>query len=152
MTRHDPETIDTLNRLIAACKDGQGGFRAAAENAHSPELRRLLKHYATQRTCFASELQAEVRRLGARPRTSGSVSGTLHHAWARLRSTLLGPSDVVLAGECARGEAAAMQAYEDAGHKVLPQDLQVLVARQYKEIKDAHERLRDLAHAEVPAT
>ena len=73
----DAEVIATLNNLIETCRDGQEGFRAAAEGVRSAELRELFGGYALQRASFVGELQDEVRRLGGDPERSGSIVASL---------------------------------------------------------------------------
>ncbi len=46
----------TLNGLIAACKDGQKGFRAAAENVRNEDFHLLFSDLSMQRQYFAREL------------------------------------------------------------------------------------------------
>ena len=61
------KVISTLNNLIETCKDGQDGFRQAAEGVKHTELKTLFLTYAQQRAQFAGELQSEVHRLGGTP-------------------------------------------------------------------------------------
>ena len=147
MKPEDSKVVDALNNLVETCKDGQKGFRAAAEGVHNPDLVQLFKGYSTQRASFAADLQAEVRRYGGDPEKSGTVVGTLHRGWLNLLSTLVGRNDADIIAECERGEDSAMKNYEAASREVLPPAVQELVSRQYKEIKDAHQRISNLKHA-----
>ena len=67
------EVIATLNDLIEVCKDGQEGFRAAAERVSESDIKNMFYQYSQQRAQFAGELQAEVHSLGGEPEKSGSV-------------------------------------------------------------------------------
>ena len=59
------ETISTLNKLIETCKDGQEGFRLAAESiADDENLKSFLFSCSLQRSKFAGELQNELIGLG----------------------------------------------------------------------------------------
>ena len=60
------EIYSTLNDLIQTCKDGEEGFRAAAQGVQNSEFRTLFQEYAQQRSKFSSELQSIVSRLGGR--------------------------------------------------------------------------------------
>lgn len=143
----DNEIVTLLNGLIETCKDSQKGYRTAADHIDNPELKQLLRSYANQRGDFAVALQAEVRRHRGHPEKSGSVVGALHRGWFTLKSTLLRHSEAAILAECERGEEAALKSYDKACHHVLPADLQALVARQYKEIRTARDRLHDLQPA-----
>lgn len=142
------DTISTLNNLIETCKDGQNGFRNAAESATNTELKTLFNTYAQQRAQFAAELQGEVRRLGGDPENSGSVSAAVHRGWMGLRDAVTGASDdTAIVAECERGEDYAISAYQDAMKENLPQDVASVVQRQYGSVKEAHDRIRDMKHA-----
>ncbi len=75
------DTISTLNNLIETCKDGELGFKTAAEGLQSSETKAKFLEYSRQRAEMARELQAEVRRLGEDPEKAGSVSASLHRGW-----------------------------------------------------------------------
>ena len=72
------KTISILNGLIETCKDGENGFKTAAEGLQDTSLKATFVTYASQRATFVRELQDEVRRLGGDPETSGSMSGSIH--------------------------------------------------------------------------
>jgi uncharacterized protein (TIGR02284 family) len=143
----DEKIVSLLDKLIGTCKDGQNGYRAAAEKAPSKELKRFFRYYASQRARFAAELQEEVHRHGAMPPKGGTVGGALHRGWLNVKSALLGAAEAALLAECERGEEAAIKNYEAAFHEVLPTALQELIARQYREIKRARDRVLELQHA-----
>ena len=58
------EIISTVNDLIETLKDGQEGFRQAAEAVNDSQLKTLFSEYSLQRSRFAGELQNEVINLG----------------------------------------------------------------------------------------
>ena len=140
----DEEVISTLNGLIETCRDGQEGFRAAAEGVKSAELRELFRTYARQRAGFAGELQDEVRRLGGDPERSGSLVASLHRGWMGLRAALEGADDRAVVGECERGEAVALEAYRAALNRDMPANVRAMVERQFAEVKEAHNLLANL--------
>ena len=74
-TTHDIASV--LNSLIETCKDGQEGFRSAAENVKNADMAALFRSYSSQRQQFAAELQTLVRGLGEGMEKSGSVAGAL---------------------------------------------------------------------------
>lgn len=143
------DTISTLNNLIETCKDGQNGFRNAAESATNPELKMLFNTYAQQRAQFAAELQGEVRRLGGDPEKTGSVAAAVHRGWMSVRDavTTAATDDTAIVAECERGEDYAISAYQGAMKENLPSDVASVVQRQYGSVKEAHDRIRDMKHA-----
>lgn len=143
-TKTNEEVISALNDLIETAKDGEQGFRAAAEGVQNSELRTLFNMYAQQRARFASELTNEVLRRGGDPAKSGHVSAAFHRGWINIKQAVTGKSEPAIIDECERGEDAALENYQDALKKNLPADLLDIVQEQYAEVKDAHSRIRAL--------
>ena len=139
--------ISTLNNLIETCKDGQEGFRQAAEGVKNAELKTLFLTYSQQRAQFAGELQQEVRRLGGDPETHSSTVGALHRGWINIKSAVTGEDEGAVITECERGEDSAVSNYEAALKGDLPNALRALVERQFAEVKEAHDRIRSLERA-----
>jgi len=136
--------VHVVSKLIATCVDGEQGFVTAAEGIRDPQIKALFQRYARQRHDFRLELERAARRFGKRPDTSGSVAGTLHHAWMDIKSTVSRGDEAAIVSEAERGEDSAVRAYQDALNAGLPTDLRGIVQRQFTEIKAAHDRVRDL--------
>jgi uncharacterized protein (TIGR02284 family) len=138
------EASSTLNNLIQTCKDGENGFRAAAESVQDTNLRHLLESYGQQRSEFAAALQLEVRRLAHDPVDSGHAAAALHRSWMEIKAGLTGQDEAAVIAECERGEDVAVEVYQKTLGSELPADIRALVERQYLEIKDAHDHIRSL--------
>ena len=137
-----------LNNLIETLKDGQEGFKQAAESVRDPELKALFGQYSQQRSRFAAELQNEARRQGeTKPETSSSAAGALHRGWINLKSAITGGDDHAILAECERGEDSAVEEYKKALAEDLTPSTQELVSRQFADIKAAHDRVRSLRDA-----
>jgi uncharacterized protein (TIGR02284 family) len=141
------QVVSTLNSLIETCRDGQEGFKTAAEGVKNEEFKELFYSYSQQRANFAGELQDEVRRLGGDPEDSGSVTASLHRGWMDLRAAVTGGEESSVLAECERGEDAAMSNYRSAFNVDLPANVRQIVERQFAEIKEAHNRIRNLDRA-----
>jgi uncharacterized protein (TIGR02284 family) len=140
----DAEVISTLNSLIETCRDGQEGFRTAAEGVRGAGLRELFHAYACQRANFAGELQDEVRRLGGEPEQTGSLVASLHRGWMGLRAALEGGDDRAVVSECERGEDVALESYRAALGTDMPANVRAMVERQFAEVKEAHNLIGNL--------
>lgn len=105
--RHEP--VSVLNHLVEVCRNGENGFRVAAERAKDPHLTSILMEYASQREQFAAQLRYQVCRLGGRPENDGTLAGALHRQWMSVRATLAGDGEQVIVSECDRGEQIAMR-------------------------------------------
>ena len=141
------EVIAILNQLIETCRDGQEGFRTAAENIHNSEFRRLFNIFSQQRAQFVSELQAEVHRLGGEPRQEGSLAGWLERGWMHIKAAVSRGDEGGIIAECQHGEEASVNNYREALKSDLPLDVQYVVKRQYMDIKDSYDRVRILQRA-----
>ncbi len=140
--------ISVLNNLIETCKDGQDGFQSAAEGVMRSDLKTLFGTYAQQRAKFAGELQTEVLRLGGDPEKKGSVAASLHRGWINIKSAVTGQDENAVIAECERGEDSAVANYKDAlADMTLPADLRATIERQSAQVKEAHDRIRDLKRA-----
>jgi len=139
------EVISTINSVIETLKDGQEGFKQAAEGVKAPQLKSLFNEYSQQRSQFATELQNQAHSLGkSHPEESGSATGALHRTWINLKSAITSGDDHAILAECERGEASAVEQYEKAMNDNLPATLHEIVSRQYSEIKNAHDRIKNL--------
>jgi uncharacterized protein (TIGR02284 family) len=113
MAMNRDEVIATLNELVETCKDGQDGFRTAAEGVKNAELATLFNTYSQQRGQFASELQNEVRRSGGDPEKTGSTAAALHRGWINIKSAVTGEDEGAVISECERGEDSAVKEAHD---------------------------------------
>ncbi|MEO8909578.1 MAG: PA2169 family four-helix-bundle protein [Gemmatimonadaceae bacterium] len=147
MARDNKETVSVLNDLIQTCKDGVNGFRTAASAVKNTEAKALFTSRAQVIERSAAELQAEVRRLGGDPETTGSVAAKIHRGWIDVKATVTGKDEATIITECERGEEVAVKNYEDARKKDLPPDVRALVERQYQGAVHNLERVRALGRA-----
>ena len=139
---HQDDTIDILEQLIETCRDGQNGYRDAAERIKRPEIRSWFNQQSLERGQFAGELETHVQRLGkADPDRTGSISGALHRKWFELKEKVAGSDESVLS-EVERGEDNAKHNYEEALKKDLPADIRTIVERQAQSVFIAHDRAR----------
>lgn len=141
-TLSNDDVISTLNGLIETCKDGQEGFKHAAEGVADSQLKSAFYEYGQQRAQFAGELQGLVRELGGDPENSGSFSGTLHRGWIDIKSAVTGNDEAAVLNEAERGEDAAKDAYKDALEQNLPMNIRSVVEQQYSAVKQAHDNVK----------
>ena len=141
-------TTATLNDLIETLKDGQEGFRSAAEGVKSPDLRAQFTEYSNQRAQFAGELQQLVRTLGdSSPENSPSVASTIHRGWINIKAAVTGRDDHSILEECERGEDVAVDAFRTALEANLPANVLSVVQRQADAVKGVHDRVKALRDA-----
>jgi uncharacterized protein (TIGR02284 family) len=143
------EIISTINSLIETLKDGQEGFKQAAQAVKDSNLRSVFNEYSMQRSRFAGELQAQAIQLGeSKPEDSSSVSGAMHRAWIDIKSAVTSGDDHAILAECERGEDSAIKEYKEAMEgNGLSAPVRDIVSRQYNEVKSAHDRIKQLRDA-----
>jgi uncharacterized protein (TIGR02284 family) len=141
------KTISTLNGLIETLKDGEQGFRTAAEGLQDRSAKTLFEQYSRDRAQMGRELQQEVRRLGGDPEKAGSVSGSLHRGWMNIKSVVTGKNDASIIAEAERGEDVAKKAFEAALREPFPATTQSLVRQLSARVHEAHDRVRSLEKA-----
>ena len=143
------EIISTINSLIETLKDGQEGFKQAAEAVKDTSLKSLFNEFSLQRAKFAGELQSEVVNLGEpEPEKDSSTSGALHRAWINIKSAITSGDDHAILAECERGEDSAVNEYQEAmEEEEITAPVREIIARQYQEVKNAHDRIKGLRDA-----
>lgn len=138
------DTIETLNKLVETSKDGEYGFRNAAEKAVSPDLQQTLRQHADECRHGATELQALVVQLGGSAEDGGTVAGAAHRGWMALKGQFSGHTDLAILEECERGEDRALKSYREALEAELPITARSVVERQYEGVKRNHAQVRAL--------
>jgi uncharacterized protein (TIGR02284 family) len=138
------EVISTMNDLLKTSRDGEIGFRAAAQQIKSVNLKSVCETAASRCGAGVAELESHIRALGGEPSASGTLSGSLHRAWSNIKSSVTTMDDRAVLAECESAEDAAKNAYEAALKKDLPADIRIVIERQYQGVKENHDRVRDL--------
>jgi uncharacterized protein (TIGR02284 family) len=142
------EFVSVVHHLIERCKDGQKGYKHASEDIEDQDLKSLFRDFSVQRDTMITELQNELHKIGKTDSESSSIEGTIHRTWMDLSSALLSKDRQQVLNECERGEDYAVAAYEKALKAELPGTLKTIVQKQYQQVKEAHDTIRDLRDSE----
>jgi uncharacterized protein (TIGR02284 family) len=137
--------ISTLNDLIETSRDGEAGFRKAAEDSKTPELRTLFASRAAEIGAALMELETQVTALGGTPAGHGTMSGALHRGWLSLREAVTTRDDLAILEETEKGEDVAKRRYSEAlqASGLLP-DVRMVIERQYQGVLRNHDLVRDM--------
>ncbi len=141
------KTASRLNELIVTCKDGEAGYRSAAEGVKSAELKQLFAECTIQRAQFVGELQSLVRSLGGNPEHTGSFIAKLHRGWIDIKAAIEGRDEAGVLVECERGENIAKNAYKSVLKEMLRPHVRAVVERQLGTITEMHKQIRSLKAA-----
>ncbi|GJG95997.1 PA2169 family four-helix-bundle protein [Cupriavidus pauculus] len=137
--------VSVLNDLIEVSRDGEEGFRKAAEDAKNPELKTLFSSRSTECGAAVRELQGQVAALGGKAEDHGSMAGALHRGWISLRTAVSDRTDLSILEETEKGEDVAKKKYADALQETdLSFDIRALIERQYQGVLRNHDLIRDL--------
>ena len=136
------ELVSILERLIATNRDGQAGYRDAAEHIQDSELKGYFNEQSIERAQFAGQLESEVQRLGQlEPQDRGSAGAALHRAWIDFKSSL-GASDQSILASVEQGEDVARGTYENVLTKQLPDHIAQVIRNQAQSILAAHDHVK----------
>ncbi len=137
--------VETLNELIETAKDGENGYRLAAEKTNNPDLKAHYQAMSQQRVEFADKLHEEVNKMGGEAETEGTVQGAALRGWMRLKDAA-GSDDKGIVTEVKRAEGMALEEYNDAlkTSAPLPKDTRSLVEKQRDKIQKAFDVIQKL--------
>lgn|SRR6185312_12908505 len=140
--------IKLLQKLVETCRDGQNGYREAAEHVTDTNLRHFFNEQSLSRAGFSGELEQEIIKLGhADPDRSGSAAAGIRRAWIDFK-TGLGAGDISILSSVEAGEDSAKASYEKAVEQPgLPEEIGAMVRRQLASISAAHDHVRSLRDA-----
>jgi len=143
MAQRNERTV--LNHLIETCRDAERGFRMAASEVRTPELKRLFLGLAAQRHAFATDLLPYAQRLGGASVGDGSAAATLHRGWMHVRLHFATDPDRVALEEAARGEQFAAAAYREAVRELVPPEARELIEAQGIGVRVAQQLVTEMA-------
>lgn len=143
MSNNNQELVTVLNDLIATCNDSWEGFGKAAKGVHDDGLRSYLTDVSLQRAGFARRLSDEVKKAGGEPAQAGHGGGILHQGWVDLETRLRSKNDGEIRVECIQGEEDTQKHYERAVDQNLPDDVRLIVERQFNEVQATLKELRE---------
>jgi uncharacterized protein (TIGR02284 family) len=141
---NNDDVLDTLGDLAECCKDGEYGFRKAAEQVKRSDLKTVLMQRANDCQAAAQELHEHIHSLGGTPDDSGTTSGAVHRGWVAVKTMFSTYDDKAVLNECERGEDKALATYRKALEQPLPATLRQLVERQAQGVRRNHDQIKQL--------
>ncbi|PWG80094.1 ferritin-like domain-containing protein [Pararcticibacter amylolyticus] len=115
MENTNERTVANLKHLLSICNDGKEGYKTAAQNSDSDELKALFSTYSIQRAGFEMELKKCIHQCNADPDNEiGGPLGVLHRAWMEIKTMLTANDNKAILEACVTGEKAAVESYSKA--------------------------------------
>jgi uncharacterized protein (TIGR02284 family) len=140
----EKESAKVIEKLIEISKDGEKGYKDAAEHAKRSDLKTFFITQSSERGRFARELQTVLMKLGkTEKKESGTVAGALHRVWIDTKVSL-GAGDKSILESVEKGEDEARDAYREAIGAPLPPEAADVVSRQARSIQTAHDEVKAL--------
>ena len=136
--------VSVLENLIETCKDGQKGYKDAAEHVKRSDLKTYFNEQSTERGSFAQELESQLAKVGKpEKKVSGSASAAMHRAWIDTK-VALGGGDKTILESVEKGEDNAKETYQKALTGNLPTSIAEIVRRQAASVQRTHDKVRML--------
>jgi uncharacterized protein (TIGR02284 family) len=133
---------DHIQELIKTCRDGEKGYREAADHAKSSDLKQRFQRISSERGHFATQLESEAG-AGTENKDEGHVVAALHRAWIDVKESL-GGGDHAILGWLEQGDDYAKAKYEKALQANLPQTAIAIVREQYQSILRDHDQMKSM--------
>ena len=139
----EKRVIDTLNELIAVCKDNETALRETGPRLKPEELRTLCAKLATDWSGIAEALRTEVIYEKGAPNDEGSVMGRAYRLIGRIKALVSRDKSEALLDELEQLSERALGKFDEAINNDLPSNIAGIIELQRNHVKDAHEGIRD---------
>jgi uncharacterized protein (TIGR02284 family) len=139
-----------VHDVITVCRDGEQGFRGAAQAVKAPTIREMFEGYSAQRGQFAAELQGAVKALGFETINPQGLGGVLYASWINLKGLLTGHDVHAVLVEAERGEDWTLKTYRTALGTTMPPEIASIIQRQFEEVQEAHNRIKSFRDSTAP--
>jgi uncharacterized protein (TIGR02284 family) len=139
-----------VHDVISVCRDGEQGFRGAAQAVNAPAIKQKFEQYSAQRAQFAVELQGAVKALGFEAIDPQGLGGMLFASWISLKGLVTGHDVHGILVEAERGEDWTLKTYRAALGKTLPPEIATMIQKQFEQVQEAHDHIKNLRDASAP--
>lgn len=124
----------TLNSLIRALKDCEFACRQSAEKLEDMKHSTNLLTIASQRAVFAGELAPIIGRFGGKTEIFGSETGGIAQTSAGLEAA--NDTDRAILEQAEQSENGTVIGYREALARDLPEDVRIVLERQYVHVQE----------------
>jgi uncharacterized protein (TIGR02284 family) len=136
------DTQYAVQNVIENLIDSQEALQQIGEHLHDEVVKHFFLAESLRRAEFRGELETILHREGVRDiHESGTIAGTVHRIWARLKSTL-GGGDGSLLATAEAIEDGVYDAYDKALNSNLPLSTRQVLRSQSAHVKLSHDYVR----------
>ena len=111
MSDNNEKLVNSLQEILQKNYDAEKGLKEVMLKTDSQHLKKWLQKKAVERSGFATEIDSELRKLGAEPKEAGSFAGSAHRVWIDVKTAIAGNKDQAIFEECIRGDKASVEEY-----------------------------------------
>ncbi|MBT8266265.1 MAG: PA2169 family four-helix-bundle protein [Bacteroidia bacterium] len=127
-----------LNELLVKNYDAERGYLKAIDSVDNKNLKMFFTKRASERSEFAKDLRTEIIRYGEIPENDGSLKGTMHRNWVKLKAALSSNNEEVVLEEVIKGEEESLKDYNEIlSDRTLPPSIDALLMKQKNAIQAA---------------
>lgn len=137
--------VSVLRELAEFVKDGNLGYKKAANESKDQELKSFYTEQSNLRGQFLSEINSSIVSLGGETEKSGTVKGTLYRQYMDVKAAVTGNDEEAIINSCIFGEEWAIKAYHQAlENKELPVDIRSKIEKQNQVCNEALGKLKTM--------
>lgn len=147
----ETKDVTTLNTLIATLFDSIDGYETSAGDIRDPGIAAKFNARAEERRRSVRDLQEAVRGLGGEPEDDGSLSGSAHRMFLKLKEAVTGTDDKAVIDEVERGEDYLKAKFEAALKDTdLGAQARSAVQTAWESVRAGHDEMSQLKHSYQP--
>ncbi|PKA96756.1 uncharacterized protein (TIGR02284 family) [Flavobacteriaceae bacterium MAR_2009_75] len=145
METKNRKLVDQLQEILEKNRDAEKGYKKAAENAKSTNLKAFFTRKSEERRSFNGALKNELIATYDQINDNGSFQGTIHRAWMDVKNLFSADSDESMLEECIRGDKAAIEEYDEVlKDEALPLRVSTIIRDQMMKIRTDLNKVKSL--------
>lgn len=145
MEKRNEKTISCLSELAQFVKDGNLGYKKAAEETKDAQLKSFCLQQSSLRGEYLSDLNSIITSLGGDAEQSGTVKGALYRQFMDVKAAVTGADEEGIINSCIFGEEWAIKAYHEAlEDENLPVDVRTRLETQHQACHNALSQLKTM--------
>ncbi|MFW5941623.1 MAG: PA2169 family four-helix-bundle protein [Chloroflexota bacterium] len=141
-----------LEKLIEETQESARGFLSAQSDVTDEDLSQKFDALTAKRVEIVDDLQRAARRLGSEsePQEESSPLEALERGWLSIKAAMTiehDKTDAIVLANRVEKEDAVLASYDETLQESLPPDLEQLLQRQRRQIRETREELAQLEEA-----
>ena len=112
-SNHKNELINSLQTLLQKNHDAAEGLKHVMNKTDSTVLTNWLQKKAEEREGFITEIEKELKKLGAEYKASSNILETAHRAWINVKTALSTNIAETILEECIKGDEVSVVEYTE---------------------------------------